>query len=82
MRASIAPVGLIVALLSITENTEMKYRGPQRNAFEFLLHFSVALGCLLSVFSVIESSFSRRTVLTNAAPPASSRVLDVWLPDQ
>ena len=72
VRTSIAPVGLLVTLLSITENTEMKYRGPQRNAFEFLLQFSVALGCLPSVFSVIESSLSRRTVLACAAPPASS----------
>jgi hypothetical protein len=80
VRTSIAPVGLLVALLSITEDAEMKYRGPQRNAFEFLLHLSVALGCLPSEFSVIENSFSRRAVLTCTAPPAALLMLNVGCP--
>jgi hypothetical protein len=35
VRSSLAAAVLLVALLSSTERTEMKYRGPQRNTLVF-----------------------------------------------
>jgi glycine/D-amino acid oxidase-like deaminating enzyme len=58
VRSSVAAAGLLVALLSITEHTEMKCEGHRGIRLKF---HSILCGprCCPLCFSVIESSFSR-----------------------